>query len=370
MKAIALRKDASLPELIDRPRPEPEPGEVLVKTVRVGLCGTDREIIRRGIPDVPPGEDHLVLGHEGLGRVESVHAKTDTDLRPGDLVSIMVRRGCGTCNACLTDHADYCYTGEYTERGIHKIHGFFTEYFTEQPRYLVPVQPELEDLGVLAEPMSVSVKAYEVAKRLMDRVCFQGACSYQGVTEKALVAGHGPIGMLGAMMLLVEGFDVSVLGRRKPGDAQRQFIESLGARYLDIEQDEDREAAGAEGGFLLIVEATGLSEITFRLPELLCRNGILVLTGVPRSSQEICTDGNLFMARLVRFNQTITGTVNASRRNFEIGLDYLRQFKERFPEAAANIITGRYSIDDWQKAFAGKGHDEIKAVIEFDSEGE
>ena len=366
MKAIALRKDAESAELLDIPVPQPKADEVLVKTVRCGLCGTDREIIRRGIADVPAGEDYLVLGHECLGRIESVGPEAKTDLKPGELVTVQVRRGCNVCNACVTNHVDYCYTGEYTERGIHKVHGFFTEYIVDSPRYLIAVADDMEDVGVLAEPMSVSAKAYEVAGRLMGRVCFDGSCSFRGTQEKALVAGHGPIGILAALLLTVEGYQVSVLGRRQGDDFQRGLIESFGARYLDVTKDEDRRLVAAEGGFMLIIEATGLAELTFRLPELLSRNGILVLTGVPRGPQEICLDGNTFMANLVRFNQTVTGTVNASRGNFEMGLRYLRSFKERFPEPTGRIITGRYKLENWQEAFGRKSRDEIKAVIEFE----
>lgn len=366
MKAIALPKNSTKVELIDIPQPAPQPGEVLVKTIRCGLCGTDREIIRRGIPDVPQGEDYLILGHECLGRVESIGPEAKTALKIGDLVTIAVRRGCNQCNACLTGHVDYCYTGNYTERGIHKVHGFFTEYIVDKPQYLIPVPHEIQDIGVLAEPMSVSTKGYEVSARLMGRVCFDGACSFRGIQEKALVAGHGPIGILAALLLIVEGYDVSVLGRRQPGDFQRSFIESFGAHYLDITKDEDRKFTKDKGGFFLIIEATGLADLTFRLPELLSRNGILMLTGVPRGPNEISIDGNTLMASLVRYNQTITGTVNASRNNFEMGLQYLKRFKENFPETAAGIITGRYTLDNWQKAFGKKAKNEFKAVIEFE----
>ena len=366
MKAIALRKNSTAVELIDIPKPAPQREEVLVKIIRCGLCGTDREIIRRGIPDVPDGEDFLILGHECLGRVVNVGSQLRTDSKIGDLVTVLVRRGCGQCNACNTGHVDYCYTGKYQERGIHKIHGFLTEYIIEKPQHLVPIPTDLVDLGVLAEPMSVSTKAYEVAARLMGRVCFDDACSFRGRQEKALVAGHGPIGMLAAMLFVVEGYDVSVLGRRQPGDFQRTFVESFGARYLDLTKDEDRNFAQKEGGFFLIIEAAGIAELTFRLPELLSRNGILVLTGVPRGPQEICLDGNTIMANLVRFNQTITGTVNASRNNFEMGLRYLAAFKEKFPKVIAGVITGRYTLDNWQAAFDQKDKNEIKAVIKFE----
>ena len=116
----------------------------------------------------------------------------------------------------------------------------------------------------------------------------------------------------------------------------------------------------------VLIHLAGIAELMFRLPALLSRNGILVLTGVPRGPQEICLDGNTLMAGLVRFNQTMTGTVNASRENFEMGLRYLRAFKERFPDAAHGIITGRYTLDNYKEAFRSKSSDEIKAVIEFE----
>ncbi|MHC4871002.1 MAG: glucose 1-dehydrogenase [Planctomycetota bacterium] len=366
MKAIALRKESDFPELVDMPEPVLQDDQVLLKTIRCGVCGTDREIIKRKVPDAPPGSDFLVLGHEVLARVEEVGKDADTDLKKGDLSAVLVRRGCGKCNACLNDHSDYCYTGEYTERGIHKVHGFFCEYFTDDPKYLVKVPKELEDLGCLCEPMSISTKALLVADKLMGRVCFNGACSYTGVKEKALVAGHGPIGILGAMMLKIEGFDVYVMGRRQEGDPQREFITSFGAGYLDMTVDEDLKFAEENNGFLLELEATGISELTFqRLPRMLSRNGILVLTGVPRGPGEVCTDGNTLMASIVRFNQTITGTVNASKDCFEEAVRFLTEFKEKMPSNADGIITGRYNLDNWQKAFEKKSRNEVKAVIEF-----
>lgn len=366
MKAIALRKEAESVELVDIAKPEMADNQILVKMIRCGICGTDREIIKRRIPDTPPGEDYLVLGHESFGQVVSVGSNAGDDFKEGDLVTVLVRRGCGQCNACNTGHPDYCYTGKYKERGIHKIHGFLTEYIVDSPEYLVPIPDDLADLGVLAEPMSIAAKAYVVAGKLLGRVCFDGSCSLEGKREPVLVAGHGPIGMLAALLLTAEGYDVSVLGRREPGDYQRSFVESFGAKYLNVTADEDKKYAAETGGFLMIIEAAGLSELAFRLPELLCRNGILILTGVPRGPQEICLDGNTFMASLVRFNQTVTGTVNASRANFEMGLKYLALIKDRFPKAASEIITGRYPLADWKQAFGSKSRNEIKATIEFE----
>ena len=362
MKAIALRKGASNVELIKVPRTEPQPGEVLIQALETGICGTDREMIERKALDTPPGSDYLILGHEGLGRV--VETSTEPNrLKAGDLVVPIVRRGCGQCNACNSHQPDYCYTGKYTERGIHWQHGFFSEYYADRPEYLVTVDPSLLDIAVLAEPMSVSMKAHLIATQFLDRVRFNNYYSQAGATERVLVAGHGPIGMLGVLLFLSKGWEVAVLGRRPSGDAQRTMIESLGATYLASAEEANEYSAGR--GFLIIFEATGLSEVTFSLPQYLGRNGVLVLTGVPRGPKQIQIDGNTLMAQLVRTNQTMVGSVNACADCFGLALAQLAVFRKKYPTVTHKLITSRIAIDNYQEAFTGKGRDEIKVVITF-----
>jgi len=365
VKAVGLRVGAEAVELLEVPEPSPGPGQVKIRSIRGGICGTDREIIRRKIPDVPPGEDFLILGHEGFGRVVEVNGQGGA-LAVGDLVVPRVRRGCGMCNACNTGHSDYCFTGKYTERGIHKVHGFLSEYFVDDPEYLVKVDEEIADVAVLAEPMSVSVKAAEIALALAGRVRFDGWYSQKSKVEKALVAGHGPIGMLGTMLLVALGFDVHVLGRRDRGDFQRDLIERSGIEYLNYRRNEVEKHMEKEGPFFLIFEATGLSEVTFDLANYLGRNGTMVLTGVPRGPNTLSIDGNRFMAQLVRTNQVIVGSVNACMGCFDQALKYLRRFKQQFPQIMDHIFTSRFPIEQCRQALAGqKNRDEIKVLIEF-----
>ena len=362
MKAIALHRDADNVDLIEMPEPGLREGEVMIQAIRTGVCGTDRELIERHKVDAPPGEEFLVIGHEGLGRVVDMRGEVSR-LRRGDLVVPVVRRGCGECNACLTGHADYCYTGRYTERGIHKQHGFFSEFYADRPEYLAVALPEAEDVAVLGEPMSVSVKAVGIALDFQARVRFEGAFSRKGVRERVLIAGHGPIGMLGLLLFLEMGFEVWVLGRRPPGDPQVQMIESVGARYARTEEVEDE--VRRTGGFFIIFEATGLSEVTFQLATYLSRNGVLLLTGVPRGPKPIQIDGNTLMASLVRFNQGIIGSVNACAGCFQSALASLGRFKREHPEFMRRMFTSRYTLADWPEAFSGKGRDDIKVTVEF-----
>ena len=69
------------------PRLAPGPGQALVRVRRVGVCGTDREIIHAHFGTPPPGSDELVLGHEVLGVVEAV-ADGVQAVRTGDLVTV------------------------------------------------------------------------------------------------------------------------------------------------------------------------------------------------------------------------------------------------------------------------------------------
>ena len=120
-----------------------------------------------------------------------------------------------------------------------------------------------------------------------------------------------------------------------------------------------------DSGLDLIFEATGLSELTLRLAGYLGRNGVLVVTGVPRGPKEVRIDANSLMAQLVRTNQAIVGSVNACPGCFRRALAHLAEFKSRHPAVMPQIITSRFPPEHYQPAFAGKSRDEIKVVIEF-----
>ena len=96
-----------------------------------------------------------------------------------------VRRGCGKCEACKKGRSDYCLTGDFKERGINGLHGFGTEYFVEDPKYLIKSESVSEEKAVLAEPLSIIYKAVERIK-----------CDYQFfknflLTKKVLIIGQG-----------------------------------------------------------------------------------------------------------------------------------------------------------------------------------
>ena len=79
--------------LLDLPDPQIGQQEVLVKVVRAGVCGTDREISEGMYGEAPIGSDYLIIGHEALGQIVEFGPKT-TNLAVGDYVVASVRRPC------------------------------------------------------------------------------------------------------------------------------------------------------------------------------------------------------------------------------------------------------------------------------------
>jgi len=156
MKAVAVDPARRSVQLVDRPEPAlAAPTDVKVRILDVGVCGTDREICGFEYGTPPAGEAQLVIGHESLGEVVEVGAAV-RGLRPGDLVVPTVRRPCAhpECVACRAGRQDFCYTGDFQERGIKQRHGYMTELVVDDVRYMNVVPRALRDVAVLSRSRS------------------------------------------------------------------------------------------------------------------------------------------------------------------------------------------------------------------------
>ncbi|HSJ98989.1 MAG TPA: alcohol dehydrogenase catalytic domain-containing protein, partial [Myxococcota bacterium] len=237
MKAIAVDPKARRVALVDHPEPALAGAhDVALRVLEVGVCGTDREICSFEYGQPPAGSESLVIGHESLAEVVEVGPAV-TRVRPGDLVVPMVRRPCpvSSCQACASDRQDFCYTGLFTERGIHGAHGFLTERVVEHEKYLNVVPGALREVGVLTEPLTIAEKAlrqiWEVQARL-PWACPIVPGEAAGHCHGAVVLGAGPVGLLGAMALAASGFAVTVFSREPAPNAKAALVEAIGARYV------------------------------------------------------------------------------------------------------------------------------------------
>src|SRR5436309_5173547 len=236
MKAIAVFPGRREVKLIEQERPPLRtPTDVKLRILDAGVCGTDREIgaFQYGTP--PAGSEHLVIGHESLGEVVEVGSAV-TRVKPGDLVVTMVRRPCPhpDCRACRAGRQDFCFTGDFSERGIKGLHGFMTELVVDDQQYMHVVPSHLRDVGVLVEPLTIAEKALIQVWDMQERLPWTapGTPNADGHGQEAVVLGAGPVGLLGTLALLVRGFDTWVYSRDDGTGASAQWVASVGARYV------------------------------------------------------------------------------------------------------------------------------------------
>jgi len=369
MRAVAVFPAARDIRVVDAPEPcLVGPTQVRVRVLETGICGTDREICSFHYGTPPRGRDHLIIGHEMLGVVVKTGPGASM-LRVGDLVVPTVRRPCSHdwCVACRSGRQDFCYSGDFTERGIKEADGYNCEVIVDDERHFVIVPPELREVAVLVEPLTIAEKAliqiHDVQNRLPWTCPIQSkAKGLPHSCHRAVVLGAGPVGLLGAMALRAAGFDVWVYSREQTPCRKSQIVEAIGATYVSSQQLGVGELAASIGSIDLVYEAVGASALAFEVLQHLGTNGVFIFTGVPGLKGPISIESDRLMRSMVLRNQALFGTVNAGRDAFEAALRDLRVFKDRWPKALAALFTDRISIDE-APAKLRDGAGSIKDVI-------
>jgi threonine dehydrogenase-like Zn-dependent dehydrogenase len=358
MKAVAVFPADRRLSIIDHPEPAVDaPGDVKLRMLDVGICGTDKEIVAFEYGTPPDGSPYLIIGHESLGQVVEVGAGV-TRVKVGDLAVPTVRRPCTEpgCIACRADRQDFCYTGEFTERGINQRHGYMTEFVVEQEQYLNPVPAALRDVAVLVEPLTIAEKGIAQLKQIQQRLPWHEKGS------RAVVLGGGPVGLLGAMKLVLEGFDTTVYSRTPAASDLEKLVTSFGAKFAPAESTSIADLAKQVGSIDVVYEAVGASSLAFEVLPYLGTNGVFIFTGVPGRKGPLSVDTDTIMRDAVLKNQLIFGTVNASTGSFADAIADMSSFLANWPTALGSLITRRWPLDQAAEPLAGKSGG-IKNVI-------
>jgi L-iditol 2-dehydrogenase len=182
-------------EMREVPRPDPQPGEVLVRIEACAICTTEQRIYG-GVQSW--SRFPYVGGHEAVGRVAAIGPGTEVDLTEGDRVAIFSAT-CGQCVNCRRGRTSKCLhrEGFWEHAGLWGTWGF-ADYKAVKPRGLQPIAADVPIAhAALAEPLS----------------CVVHGCRLAGARlgDHAVVIGAGAMGLLNTLVLRAMGVRVTVL---------------------------------------------------------------------------------------------------------------------------------------------------------------
>ena len=338
----ALYKPGAQPgfELVERPEPSAGAGEVKVRVLRTGICGTDLHIEAwdawaAGAVDAP-----LVPGHEFCGEVVEVGAGV-RDVAMGDLVSGEGHVVCGTCRNCRAGRRHLCI--RTSSIGVNRD-GAFAEYVVlPESNVWVHHQRIDPDLGAIFDPFGNAVHT---------------ALSFPLVGEDVLITGAGPIGLIAAQVCRHVGARFVVITDVSP--YRLELAESMG---VDLALDVSRETVASAQARLGMVEgfdvALEMSGHPTALPEIVANlnhGGRVAMLGLP--AQPIELDWGKVVTHMI----TIKGIYG--REMFETW--YAMSAMLRSGLDISSVITHRFAAAEWAEAFAtARGGQCGKVVIDW-----
>lgn len=324
MRAAVMTAPNAPLELAEIARPEPGPGEVLVRVAACGLCHTDLHYLDHGVPTfkAPP----IVLGHEISGTVVGTGHGV-----PGDLVGTSVLLApvttCGACAACRSGRENVC--AEQRMIG-NNVHGGFAEFVVSSARDTFPLPPELPLLesAVIADALTTAFHA----------VVRRGAAS---PGESVAVFGCGGLGlnvvqvaaMIGARVVAVDVDPRKLAVARELGASA-----AVDAREPDAAKRIRRETGG---GADVAVEAIGRSQTQEAAVAALRTGGRAVFLG--SSADPMTLPGGRVMYREL----SVIGTLGCRGVDFPVVLDLVRRGKL----AVLPLVTHRHALEGINEGF-------------------
>ncbi len=351
MKAIAvIPEKMNSVHLIEMKKPELSEIKngrgVLVEVLRVGACGTDREINNGEYGVAPKGFDYLVLGHENFGRVVET-GENVKEFEAGNYVVATVRRPRGSSIYDKIGEQDFTTDDKYFERGISRLHGYMADFYVEDADFLVGIPAPIAEIGVLLEPLSIIEKGLKQASDIQERLKIWHP-------KTAAVLGTGNVGLLTVMALRMRGYEVHSFGKQSgDGYLNAELCLAIGATYDSTDDLPITESIKKYDQYDLVFECTGYSPIIFDAMQTLNENGILILasvTGGERKTDQVPSDKINQM--FVLGNRAMVGTVNAGREHFEMGVKDLALCEAMHLGWLGQMMTHKIDgLENYAKAF-------------------
>lgn len=247
----------------DAPRPEADPGEVIIRIEACGVCGSDLHATDAGAFLQQPG---TILGHEFAGKVVE---SCDESVAVGDRVTVIPVNPCGHCRECREGYTMLCAQNQITGLSGEAVPGAYAQYIKAPARYVVPLPDSVSyEEGAMVEPLAVGLHA--VGKAVI------------AIGDRVLIIGAGPIGLSVTAFARIAGAGAVIVSERAPARllAAREF----GATgTINVAATEDVGAAFAEiagGPPDVIFDCVGVPGMIQSCVDLSHARGTIVVVGV------------------------------------------------------------------------------------------
>ena len=269
-------------QLERRPAPRPDPGQALVRPLRVGICGTDYHIFEGKHPFL---QYPRVMGHELA--VEVVHAPAEANLAPGEVCAVNPYLSCGHCIACRAGKPNCCV--DLSVLGVHEDRGM---------------------AGLLCVPAANLIPAQGLMVDECAAVEFLGRAGLTG-RDNVLVVGAGPIGLGVALFARLSGANVAVFDRDVARAAEAQSILGVTTRPAADDASEAERAFASGDGFDVVFVASGSQQAMEKGFDFVAHGGRYVLVSVIKGSVTFM-DPDFHRKEMALF-----GSRNATSEDFE-----------------------------------------------------
>jgi len=248
--------------------------DAVVKITKTTICGTDLHILKGDVPSVSKGR---ILGHEGIGVIDSVGSAVSF-FKPGDLVLISCITSCGKCEFCKKGMYSHCEQGGWILGN--KIDGTQAEYvripFADTSLHKIPDEIDTDSMVLLSDVLPT---AYECG--VLNGHVQPG--------DQVAIVGAGPIGL--ASLMTVQFFSPTDVFVVDTDDSRLETAKSLGATAIINSQKQnavERILQLTEGqGVQAAIEAVGIPDTFDICQKVVASGGSIANVGVHGKSVEL-----------------------------------------------------------------------------------
>ena len=326
MKALVKSRAEPGLWLEDVPQPKPGPGEVLIRVLRTGICGTDLHIDawnEWAQATIKPG---LVIGHEFVGEVAELGEGVES-VYVGELVGAEGHIVCGKCRNCLAGRRALC--ANTVGIGVQRD-GAFAEYIVMPAGNLWPHLSKIDlDVAAIFDPFGNAVHT---------------ATQYRVVAEDVVITGAGPIGLMAAIVARHTGARYVVM--TDVSDYRLELARKIGVTLaVDVSKTRLRDAQaelGMKEGFDVGFEMSGVPSAMREMIDNMAHGGRIAVLGLPAHEFPIDWSQVVFKMLTVRgvYGRQIFETWYQMSVFVQTGLDI------------SPVITHRFPYRDYREGFA------------------